>query len=110
MNETDLSLSVINALEANLRNKIDTQVILQILIKNNMTTLKEIADLREKVTEANGWDKSLQILNRTRESIEKDKVFEDGLRKALSGQKLNKYEKQSALDYLNENFPGIAKD
>ena len=69
----DEALSQLSQQEAQLLMAIDTQVILQILIKTGITTKEEIDLMRQKVATLPKYKTTLEVLKRERECMQNAK-------------------------------------
>ena len=67
----DEALSQLSQQEAQLLTAIDTQVILQILIKSGITTKEEVDLMRQKVATLPKYKTTLEVLKKERECMRK---------------------------------------
>ena len=81
---------------------IDTQVILQLLVKKNIVTRKEVIDMRNIVS---SQPENKKIMDAIEESIAKETVvsrYDELFKKVLSGYEITKEEKEFLLNCISK--------
>lgn len=105
--ETELNEQLLYIHEMNIRNTIDIQVTLQLLVKKGIVTPEEVQQMRAFVSKQPNYANALQSIEKSRKNVEETLKFEKLLTKALSGDrskpvgdKLTQEEK----DYINSRL------
>ena len=75
--------------ESQLLTAIDTQTILQILLANNITTVDEINEMRQKVSNLPKYKVTLENLQKERKAMEHAIAHPDDYLKAIFNAKMN---------------------
>lgn len=81
---------------------IDTQVILQLLVKKNIVTREEVIDMRNIVS---SQPENKKIMDVIEESIAEEAFgsqFDKLCKKVLSGKQITKEEKEFLLNYISQ--------
>lgn len=73
------------SMESSVRNKIDTQVILQLMVKKGLVTSTEVAEMREYISWQPLYKSMLESLNGMKKEINYSKEFDNIFEKVLNG-------------------------
>lgn len=102
--ETELNEQLLYIHEINIRNTIDIQVTLQLLVKKGIVTPEEVQQMRAFVSKQPTYANALQSLENSRKNIEETLKFEQLLTKALSGEHVGDNLTQEEKDYINSRL------
>lgn len=105
--ETELKEQLLYIHEMNIRNTIDIQVTLQLLVKKGIVTPEEVQQMRAFVSKQPTYANALKSLENSRKTIEETLKFEQLLTKALSGDRskpVGNNLTQEEKDYINSKL------
>ena len=105
--ETELKEQLLYIHEINIRNTIDIQVTLQLLVKKGIVTPEEVQQMRAFVSKQPTYANALQSIENSRKTIEETLKFEQLLTKALSGDRskpVGDNLTQEEKDYINSRL------
>ena len=85
ISDTNLKQVIVYLYEQGLRTRIDIQVILQLMIKHEITTVEEVQSMRSYLEKQPIYKTQLDILKNMNKELDEDEKFENLVIKSLSG-------------------------
>lgn len=104
-NETSIRGMALSANDLAIDALIDTQVVLQLLVKHNIVSPKEVRDMRAYISSQPKYKKIKDAITQSLNEVDELKKFEDLFAKSLQPggrEKLTQEEKEYLLKVLNE--------